>query len=181
MTGCVDFAELEFHIDETLFENTFSNASSMKFYLIQEDSWSVVGLCCFYSQKDSDNLADLSLAGPLQKTGIYSGETGVRKRSRVRQNFTQPNKIVRNDIESSLKDLNLLPQIGSNLACAMCPYVATVRSSLKTHYKLKHLGGADLAVNCSICSKRCTTKGNLVAHIIAVHKLTREDAHKLAK
>ena len=52
----------------------------------------------------------------------------------------------RKDVHAALKDLNLMPQIGPDLGCSLCPYVATQKSHLKTHYKLKHLG-SDVVLN----------------------------------
>ena len=85
----------------------------------------------------------------------------------------------RKDVQSALKDLNLIPEIGNELGCSLCSYVATQRGNLKVHYKLKHLGGADLQMNCNLCQKVCTTKSNLKSHMISKHGLSREDATKL--
>ena len=85
-----------------------------------------------------------------------------------------------NNVTKALTDLDLMPSIESNnLQCTLCSYKATLKSNLKTHYKLKHLGGADLSMCCSLCQKRCTTKGNLKSHLINLHKLSKEDAIKL--
>ena len=91
------------------------------------------------------------------------------------QNLVMPKK----EVSQVFKELNIVPDVGSDLQCALCAYVATQKGHLKTHYKLKHLGGADLTMICSMCQKKCTTKSNLKAHLIGVHKMTREDAVKL--
>ena len=78
----------------------------------------------------------------------------------------------RKDIHSALKDLDLLPQIGSDLGCSMCPYIAKQKSHLKTHYKLKHLGGADLIMTCQICSTQVKTKSYMKKHYMKVHNLS---------
>ena len=88
-------------------------------------------------------------------------------------------KTVKKDVGQIFEDLNIVPDMGSGLQCALCPYVASQKGNLKTHYKLKHLGGADLAVNCSMCQKRCTTKGNLKRHLMQVHSMSVNDAAKL--
>ena len=80
------------------------------------------------------------------------------------------------DISAVFKDLNLVPNLPNDLQCAVCPYKATQKSNLKTHYKLKHLGGADLTVLCRLCQKKCTTKGNLKSHLLRAHNLSKEDA-----
>ncbi|XP_075262752.1 uncharacterized protein LOC142354362 isoform X2 [Convolutriloba macropyga] len=55
--------------------------------------------------------------------------------------------------------------------CAMCSYIATQKHSLKTHYKLKHLGGGDLVMTCQICKVKLKTKGYMKKHYMTVHKL----------
>ena len=86
--------------------------------------------------------------------------------------------MVHKDGGEILKDLNLVPSVTSSadeIQCALYSYRATRKTHVKTHYKLKHLGGADLCKNCSICWKKCTTKSNLKAHLVGAHKLTRMD------
>ena len=100
---------------------------------------------------------------------------------RAAQKLTQ--SPMKKDVTQVFKDLNLFPALNSvsdDLQCTLCSYNATMKTNLKTHYKLKHLNGADLSRDCNLCQKRCTTKSNLKAHLISVHKMTRDDAIKLA-
>ena len=87
--------------------------------------------------------------------------------------------IVRKDVQTALKDLNLMPQMGSDLACSMCAYVARRKGDLKIHYKLKHLGGADVIFDCSICMRKIKTKYSLKVHYKRVHGLKDDAAHNL--
>lgn len=88
--------------------------------------------------------------------------------------------VVKRDLNQVFKSLSLMPDIGrDDLQCALCSYKANQKHNLRTHYKLKHLGGADLSMLCSICQKRCKTKSNLRSHLVNFHKLSREDAIKL--
>ena len=80
------------------------------------------------------------------------------------------------DMGAILSDLNLMPQIPDSLQCAMCDYKASKKSSLKTHYQLKHLGGGGLAMNCTICQQKFSTKSNLKRHMVKAHNLTLEQA-----
>ena len=112
----------------------------------------------------------------LKRTSMTSIKTGKS------QKLNQPNQLVSKDVGQVFKDLNLVPNVSAGddeLQCALCSYRAGYKSHLKTHYKLKHLGGADLTVSCSICKKRCTTKSNLRSHIVSFHKMSRDDAVKL--
>ena len=83
------------------------------------------------------------------------------------------------DVGSTLKSLNLVPVISNDLQCTLCPYKATQKGHLKTHYQLKHLGGGGLAVLCSICHQKFVTKSSCKKHMINVHQLSSEDASKL--
>ena len=92
------------------------------------------------------------------------------------------NKAAKKDVTQVFKDLNLLPALNSefdDLQCTLCTYKATMKGNLRTHYKLKHLNGADLSKECNMCQRRCTTKSNLKKHMVVVHKQSREDAIKL--
>ena len=83
------------------------------------------------------------------------------------------------DVGSALKSLNLVPVISNDLQCTLCPYKATQKSNLKTHYQLKHLGGGGLAVLCSVCQQKFATKSSCKKHMITVHQLSSQDASKL--
>ena len=83
------------------------------------------------------------------------------------------------DVGQVFKDLNLFPEIPNDLQCALCPYRATMKGNLKTHYKLKHLGGGGLAMNCTICEQKFATKGNLKRHMTKVHNLSGDNVDKL--
>ena len=93
---------------------------------------------------------------------------------------SQHQSVPRKDVHTALKDLNLMPQFGNDLACSMCPYIATRKDNLKTHYKLKHLGGADLVMTCQICSIQVKTKSYMKKHYMKVHNLTDSAAQNMA-
>ena len=95
-----------------------------------------------------------------------------------KQSFTTA-KPVKKDVGVIFKDLNLIPEIPDDLQCALCVYKATQKGNLKTHYKLKHLGGGGLTCKCAICSQKFSTKGNLKKHLIRCHNLTNEKAASL--
>ena len=63
--------------------------------------------------------------------------------------------------------------------CPNCSYVATDKSSLKVHYRLKHMGGAGLIEICKICHLRIKTKGGMKKHYINVHHLSEANAKQL--
>ena len=76
-------------------------------------------------------------------------------------------------LEHDLISLKLMPEIEStDLSCKMCDYRATQKGHLKTHYKLKHFGGADLIMQCQICEIKLKTKSYMKKHYIKIHKLT---------
>merc|ERR1712226_417795 len=78
-----------------------------------------------------------------------------------------------------LQNLNILPEIPNDLQCALCPYKATAKSSLKTHYQLKHLGGVGLSVSCTICQQSFSMKKSAKRHMMSVHSLSSENVDKL--
>ena len=93
--------------------------------------------------------------------------------------FAQPPKAPKKDVSQIFEDLNIVPQLSSDLQCAMCSYRATTKASLKVHYKLKHLGGADLVETCHICKKSIKMKKALKRHLMNVHKLDEPAAQKM--
>ena len=104
--------------------------------------------------------------------------------SKYPQNSSSRNKMVKPPVQksrlASSEDIfSLFPDLDKGLRCGLCPYKATQRGNLKTHYKLKHLGGADLKVQCSLCQQVFSTKGNLKKHLINLHNLPLSDATKL--
>ena len=113
---------------------------------------------------------------------VKKSVNGKRKNpGQCKDNFGDPStfKAPKKDVSQIFKDLNIVPDMGSDLQCALCPYKATQKGSLKIHYKLKHLGGADLTAVCSMCQKKCAMKSSLKRHLIQVHKLSSTDADKL--
>ena len=94
-------------------------------------------------------------------------------------NDQHQSKVPKKDVGQIFKEMKLVPEMGSDLQCSLCPFLASHKSSLKTHYKLKHLGGADLAMNCSMCEQRFVTKGSLKRHLVNIHKLSSTDAQKI--
>ena len=153
-------ATVNFLIEATVLDRGFS----------QKDILNCVLISCI----DSKNIGVVSLE--------FSREAKESlKRKRPMSNTSKAAKQIpgRKDVQSALKDINLMPEMGNDLACSLCTYVATQKGNLKVHYKLKHLGGADLSMNCNLCQKVCTTKSNLKSHLISKHSLTREDASKL--
>ncbi len=86
-----------------------------------------------------------------------------------------------NALQKDLSDFNLIADISkSDLSCKMCPYVATQRGHLKVHYKLKHLGGADLVMKCQICGVSVKTKSYIKKHYMNKHNLTDTAAQNMA-
>ena len=173
--GADEIIEFTLRLNGAYFEDIFHHMEQVSEFFIQSRKTLVGFLECRKSRNDVKPMN--SVTG--LKRSVATPKSPSKTKSSKADSSPQNVPAGRKDIHSALKDLDLLPQMGSDLGCSMCPYVATKKSHLKRHYKLKHLGGADLAVNCSICSKKCSTKSNLVAHIVAVHKLTRQDALKL--
>ena len=89
------------------------------------------------------------------------------------------NPVPNRDVGSIFKDLNLMPEIPDDLQCALCCYKATQKGHLKTHYQLKHLGGAGISATCSMCQQKFATRSSLKRHMMSTHKLTSEQAGKL--
>ncbi len=84
------------------------------------------------------------------------------------------------DLHKDLTDFNLISDFSnSSLCCKMCDYVATRRFNLKTHYKLKHLGGADLVMQCQICDVSVKTKGTMKKHYMKKHNLKEMAAENM--
>ncbi len=62
------------------------------------------------------------------------------------------------DVTQVLKDLNILREMWSDLQCRLCPYKAIQRGN---HYKLMHLGGADLTKTLSLVSEKAYNERQL--------------------
>ena len=71
---------------------------------------------------------------------------------------------------------SLVPHLPSDLECSKCDYVTTNKGSLIVHYKLRHLGGADLIMTCQICHKQVKTRSYMLKHYRKIHNLTNEAA-----
>ena len=107
----------------------------------------------------------------------------VQQASKRKFYFSDNNTICakqpKRDVGKVFEELNLIPDVGSDLQCMMCSYKATQKPHLKTHYKLKHLGGADLIIDCPICKKSIKTKSNLKKHLMKIHDLDDAAATKM--
>ena len=154
------FADVHFSIDASAFQFSVEN-EVLTCLLTSCNDLSTIGFVTItYSKKVRQPLKR------KQSMAIVSGKS--------------PKQVAgRKDVQSALEDLNLMPQIGNDLGCSLCSYVATRRDHLKTHYKLKHLGGAGMSISCNLCQKVCSTKSNLKSHMMSKHGLTREDSTKL--
>ena len=95
--------------------------------------------------------------------------------------FSVPNnnfKALQNDLES----MGIMPAISDDdLTCKLCGHAATRKYNLKIHYKLKHFGGGDLAMDCQICGVKVKTKGTIKKHYMKVHNLTDSAASNMAE
>ena len=115
----------------------------------------------------------------LPKASQHLPKNAKRKTSDFQSGSAFCPKQQKKDVGQIFQELKIIPDVGSDLQCALCPYKATQKPHLKTHYKLKHLGGADLIMNCQICKRSIKTKSALKKHIIQVHGLDEEAARKL--
>ena len=113
----------------------------------------------------------------LETSKLANCQSFKRKPS-TRLNVSSP-KVPKRDVSQIFQDLNIVPQLSSDLQCAMCAYIATTKSSLRVHYKLKHLGGADLIETCPLCKKSIKMRKALKKHLINVHKLDENAAQKM--
>ena len=141
-----------------------------------KDSHSIVGELILI--ESSDTVKD-PLTPAVRKRAINNlvpepRAKAVRKVSTVRGGF--------NALEKDLKTLNLIPTIADgDFSCKMCPYVASRKDHLRTHYQLKHFGGGDLLMQCQICSVKLKTKSYMKKHYISKHKLTDVAAANMAE
>ena len=171
--------EMNFILTENCVEELFNNYGQWSTFLIRDSRENALAglLECRKTPGDLNALKTVPAAS--KRTGnpakcitksknrkVYSGSLVVPKGKK--------------DIHTALEDLDLLPQLGSDLGCSMCPYIATKKSHLKTHYKLKHLGGADLIMTCQICSTKVKTKSYMKKHYMTVHNLTDTAAQNMA-
>ena len=180
-----EILEFSINLDLLQFNRVFEFAKLNLFDVVGGPYQSIVGnitvASCFEETGCSRSLASLSQTIQISRKRSNNFPDVASKNPKVFASV-KANSMVQKDVSKIFKDLNLVPKMTSpsdDLQCALCSYRATQKSHLKTHYKLKHLGGADLAMNCNICEKKCSTKSNLKTHLIRVHKLSREDASKL--
>ena len=117
--------------------------------------------------------------GPLKRTLEFQSTDSKKKAKFAISSKPASSFFQSKDVGSVLKKLNIFPGDSDELQCTLCPYKATRKSHLKTHYQLKHLGGGGLAVICSICQQKCATKSSCKKHMMSVHKLSNENASKL--
>ena len=143
--------------------------------IIEEETSCIVGL--ENVNTEMSNSPSQEIPSLKRKSSPHDQTTYKGKQKKFEADL--PQKIVRKDVHTALKDLNLMPQIGSDLACSMCPYISKRKGDLKVHYKLKHLGGADLIFDCAICSMKIKTKPSLKTHYKRVHSLADDAAKKL--
>ena len=175
----MDVVEVAFNLNLDIFGSD-SSIFDMNCYLVNQANQACIGNVVFMKTA-IDGIQNWGVIIPnrtsVKRTFDASSANNMTKRSRM-CNATTP---VKKDVTQVFKDLNLLPSINTSddLQCTLCTYKATQKGHLKTHYKLKHLGGADLVMHCSMCHKRCSTKSNLKAHLVSTHKMSKEDAIKL--
>ena len=163
--GCAKFLQRESFVCRLLEDGTSTDIGIFQFKTISRPD--------FLDTKPSN-------VSGMKRQSSYVGHKKVVKRFCGSNVAGNEDSLVRKDVHTALKDLNLMPNIGtSDLACSMCPYVATQKSNLKIHYKLKHLGGADVIFDCSICSAKIKTKSNLKTHYRGKHKLGEDAVQRL--
>ena len=169
--------EFSLRFSESYIEDIFRRMERVSEFFIQEISnETLVGfLECRKSANDVKSMK--SVTG--LKRSLSTLKIPPKAKSSKADSGPQNVPAGRKDIHSALKDLDLLPQIGPDLGCSMCPYVATKKSHLKTHYKLKHLGGADLIMTCQICSTQVKTKSYMKKHYMKVHNLSEVAAQNM--
>ena len=142
----------------------------------------LIGELLFSPQVANPSLSCTPVFGTALKRKI-SNEASSQREAKVLKSPTanriQNPKTVKKDVGSILQDLNIVPEIPDGLQCALCPYKATVKPSLKTHYQLKHLGGIGLSVHCTICQQKFSMKKSAKRHMMSVHNLSNENASKL--
>ena len=159
--------EIDVHFSESFFENYRQAANNfLECYLLDKERLSDVGLLTCRHLSKPENTEFKNLKRKIEELQKHPSKS---KRSSIIQH---PLSVPRKDVHTALNDLNLMPQMGSDLACSMCPYIATQKGNLKVHYKLKHLGGADLIMTCKICGLQMKTKGVLKRHYMNVHCLS---------
>ena len=158
-----------------------SPRQTLRCRILEEETSSLVGLFLFESTcAETYDLPSQQELTNLKRRRFSSNEGKTCKVKQQKFDADSSLKIVRKDVHTALKDLNLMPQIGSDLACSMCPYISKRKGDLKVHYKLKHLGGADLIMTCQICSIQVKTKSYMKKHYMKVHNLTDTAAQNMA-
>ena len=142
----------------------------------------VAGICGVVSiEVDNNSYSSISVACKTLKRirdcsvlDSNCSNPKVLKRPSVQQRVAK-----QQNVETFMKNLNIIPEISDDMQCAMCSYKATRKANLKVHVQLKHLGGIGVSVNCSICQQKVATKSNLKRHLISAHKLPSDQATKL--
>ena len=183
---CVDegAVKITFSIEE--FALNFFNVSQISFPILDPAAEKSVGSLKLELKTENVNnpattKAIFTSLSPSKRPLTNSMLDSVRK-PKVSKLSSSGNKNLATslaDVGSVLKKLNILPEVPDDLQCTLCPYKATAKNSLKTHYKLKHLGGGGLAVDCPICKQRFSLKKNTKRHMISAHQLSSEHASKL--
>ena len=166
--------EIDVHFSGPFFANFQLEPNNfLECYLLDKERLSDVGLLTCRHLSKPENTEFKNLKRKIEELQKHPPKS---KRSSIIQ---QPLSVPRKDVHTALKDLNLMPQMGSDLACSMCPYIATQKGNLKVHYKLKHLGGADLIMTCQICGIQVKTKSYMKKHYMAVHNLSEPAAQNI--
>ena len=175
--GADEIIEFTLRLSGAYFEDIFHHMEQFSEFFIQETrNRTVVGfLECRKSKLDVKSMNPVTGL----KRSLLSTKSPPKAKSSKADSVPQNVPAGRKDFHSALKDLDLLPQIGSDLGCSMCPYVATKKSHLKTHYKLKHLGGADLIMTCQICSTQIKTRSSMKKHYMKMHNLSNVAAQNM--
>ena len=157
-------------IDPMSLESSLKNQVKRDYYVVDKVSGSIIGGVVFEEDER-----------PVCRSLLVTAQSRIdKKRQNVKQKPLHSSS--RSQKPGSLNGedmLSLFPELDKGLNCGLCSYRATQRGNLKTHYKLKHLGGADLKATCTICQQQFSTKGNLKQHLVKKHNLPHYDTTKL--
>ena len=149
-------------------------------------------ICAIYEVGQALKIGSLWIEDNRDSLEVGGNQTGTSCRQLKRPNknkiIAPRSKATKKDAITSVKDqsvddvlkyLNILPELPDDLQCISCPYKATRKTHLKTHYQLKHLGGVGISAICTLCQEKRSTRSNLKRHMISAHNLTGEQASKL--
>ena len=153
--------------------------------LIRSDS--VMDILIRQSKECIGEMTFSEITGPLGNNDLSLPPIGVKRpaprnqQSVVKRAAVAPIKGNFEALHNDLTQMGLMPEISnSDLSCKMCNYTATQKTHLKTHYKLKHFGGADLIMKCQICEITIKTKSAIKKHYMKVHNLNDVAASNMA-